>query len=578
MEALNRPIESWINHIRVGMVRLPRFQRAGNAWNLERVKSFLDAVLCEHPLGVFLVLDVGGLDKSPFLTKPIEGTINNGEQCLQHLLDGQQRLTALFRAFEDNYPKHAYYVEIDFSGNLDRDQPFKFKGVEKFLKKKGGMHQNPTEEYKANLIPISILAPGEKGLKKSIEWKQTVCDTLDQTEKKQLDHSISNLREIISKTQIPYLSIDSGMVDQAIDIFININTSGVQLTPFDIATACCEQGISESLRDYVDEVQEKNKLFAELEGNGLGETILKIACVMQGLRPKSGNYRDLCFKTFKKDWGLLLKGINWTEAFLKHQGKSGIQNNKWLPSKVPLRVLPALQLFNFKRTDKPKMEKLMRVYLWRSFLTKRYDRQSDDRLFDDFEILKAKLKNRDFNTITERKDCIFNEEKYKLHMIDDLVAEEWPTGRGILKKAILAVCVLKGAKGIENDTLITAAVEGNERAHHHIFPKDIWDESYECNHALNCMMLESSANSSWGNSWPRDYLNTVLKAMQDQDNTKKKKLKERLETHMLPAEYLMRKNNPKKMTDKQKVYEEFLHQRAKMVFSAMEKLYQGEEI
>ena len=111
MDTRSRRIGDWINEVRRGIVRLPRFQRE-EVWTPNHIENFLWAILKERPLGVFLVVEVDSSNQ-PFETRPLADAQNNGERCREHLLDGQQRLVALWRSFNDNHESHSFYVTFD---------------------------------------------------------------------------------------------------------------------------------------------------------------------------------------------------------------------------------------------------------------------------------------------------------------------------------------------------------------------------------------------------------------------------------------------------------------------------------
>src|SRR5439155_26938264 len=107
MEARNRTLPEWVNRVSSGQIRLPRFQRY-EAWGHDRVCGLLQTVLRELPAGATLILEIG--DKEPFISRPIRGAPSPTERATEHLLDGQQRLTALWRSFYDNYEDRMYFV------------------------------------------------------------------------------------------------------------------------------------------------------------------------------------------------------------------------------------------------------------------------------------------------------------------------------------------------------------------------------------------------------------------------------------------------------------------------------------
>lgn len=124
MQASNRNLKDWYGKIQRGEIKLPRFQRH-EAWDRNRIASLLETVVQSLPLGITLTLEVGEEEK--FISRYLEtAEPQNGERVvLEHLLDGQQRLTALWRAFHNNYERETYFIyykefdKQDFGSNLD---------------------------------------------------------------------------------------------------------------------------------------------------------------------------------------------------------------------------------------------------------------------------------------------------------------------------------------------------------------------------------------------------------------------------------------------------------------------------
>jgi len=54
------------------------------------------------------VLDIG--DKEPFISRTLVGAPTKGERITEHLLDGQQRLTALWRGLNNNYDDRTFFL------------------------------------------------------------------------------------------------------------------------------------------------------------------------------------------------------------------------------------------------------------------------------------------------------------------------------------------------------------------------------------------------------------------------------------------------------------------------------------
>ena len=123
MQARNRTLSEWYSMIKSSQIKLPRFQRL-EAWDRHRICSLNEMVIHNLPLGITLVLEVGDQEKfvSRFLNTAPE---KEDGRIFEHLLDGQQRLTALWRTFHNNYENETYFIylkEFDrYVGDTDRE-------------------------------------------------------------------------------------------------------------------------------------------------------------------------------------------------------------------------------------------------------------------------------------------------------------------------------------------------------------------------------------------------------------------------------------------------------------------------
>ena len=99
----------WFTQIQSGALKLPRFQRF-EAWDRARVAGFLNTVVENLPVGVTLLLQVG--DQEQFISRHIVTAPDTGARVTEHLLDGQQRLTAFWRAMHNNYEGETFYIHL----------------------------------------------------------------------------------------------------------------------------------------------------------------------------------------------------------------------------------------------------------------------------------------------------------------------------------------------------------------------------------------------------------------------------------------------------------------------------------
>src|SRR5258706_13032381 len=127
MDARYPNLSAWLTRVRPGQVQLPRFQRF-EAWGSREVADLLQTVIDGLPAGAVLTLEVG--DNPPFKYRPLQGVGAPTERMTEMLLDGQQRLTALWRSLTDNYPDHTYFVDIrDIDADEDGRRDFRIAPV-----------------------------------------------------------------------------------------------------------------------------------------------------------------------------------------------------------------------------------------------------------------------------------------------------------------------------------------------------------------------------------------------------------------------------------------------------------------
>ena len=109
INAQNRLLPDWFSRVRTRQTVLPRFQRF-EAWGHANVTQMFNTILRRLPLGAVLILEIG--NEEPFISRPIVGAPNEGERITEHLLDGQQRLTALWRGLHNNYEDRTYFLYL----------------------------------------------------------------------------------------------------------------------------------------------------------------------------------------------------------------------------------------------------------------------------------------------------------------------------------------------------------------------------------------------------------------------------------------------------------------------------------
>ena len=272
MEARNRKLEDWYGKIKRGEIKLPRFQRH-EAWDRHRICSLLEVVIHNLPLGITLVLEVGEHEK--FISRFLETAPRVSGKAFEHLLDGQQRLTALWRAFHNNYDWETYFIYVEEFDEYDKDEEREdmsvfFRG--RYVKRNGDKYplwcDNPAKILQRGFIPTHLLKPED--IQSEIdEWIKDATEQLRPTEdfeqlekflgyRKSVSDKIKDLRATVANYNLPYLSLPP-QTDKsvALSVFINMNTNSKPLSTYDIIVAEVENVMGQSLHDLQDSTGRK---------------------------------------------------------------------------------------------------------------------------------------------------------------------------------------------------------------------------------------------------------------------------------------------------------------------------------
>jgi len=572
MDARNRNLPEWFNRIRTGQIKLPRFQRF-QAWSHSEVASLLETVLRGLPAGAVLTLEVG--DSEPFVSRVMEGAPFPTDRCSEHLLDGQQRLTALWRSLNENYPDRSYFVRLGLDVTDNEEEQTSVVAQTRWVRK--GVRfpvwsDDPVGTFQRNLVPVKLLRPEDLGTEIQ-EW----CDAAthgDLILSRNLERTILDLRSRVTVYNIPYLALPVHTERHvALEVFIKMNTSAVRLTAFDIVVAQLEETTGESMHDLIDELRQRVP-HAE-DYRDLGTWVLDTAALREDREPKQASYSRLDLQRLQKDWDEIVDGINWTVQILEEER---VFDAKRLPTVAVLPILAALHTEISSDPDATgNARTLLRGYIWRAFVTDRYDRSAGSRSLQDFRGLRESLNDPSNKSMAP----IFDEGLFPLPGVDELKAAGWPKNRDILARGVMSLSLRTGARDLADDSTATR-LSVEKREYHHIFPDSILvDHGYlteeESFRALNCVLVTWKTNRKIAAKTPLVYLKERI----DAASLGEQALRDRLSSHLVPFDQLAAAGwsdltDPNSISNAiRSAYENFVDVRAEMVIKAMNELCHG---
>lgn len=559
------PVRRWLELVDDAVAQLPEFQR-DVVWRNDRIVSLLNAILSDRPIGCLLLLEVHPSGEIPFDPRPIEGAKPSSDKPVEYLiLDGQQRISALWKALTESNVNTIFLVS---HSNLELPEgQVKAERIRKW-------HRDPKLCWEKGFVPISLLR-FEQGTEEHatnvLDWIDDALSDedgrVDKDELRGLQSWIGKRSEQLRNFEIPHLPMPSTTTpSQAIDTFVQSNTSSLKLKKFDIVTAESLSQKHSNLRESRDRArQEVGGLEKYMDVPTIGDLLLKVACLRSNLSPVESNYRK---KAVIDDIGNnldeIIEGIKWVVELL-HMDR--IWDSRRLPSVVPFRVLPALHRFVPKESAKRgAVLKTARAYLWRAFLTDRYKSAAATLLKEDFDGLCRVVEHgKRLGSVP-----IWGRE---LPSMEEIRAASWPT-RSALPKALLAVSLRRGARDLGSGEVLRESNVG-DREYHHIFPKAYLEREApdaESNLAMNCTLIRGRANKEALDKPPQKYLRSLANRAVAGSTVKVTDLKRRLSSHLIAMRSLKLEGRRVDVC-----YEEFVDNRARRVHRDIQVLAEGSD-
>lgn len=548
MEARTKTVEDWFSMIREGQLTLPRFQRF-EAWRPIQIEGVLENILRvpSLPIGALLVLEVG--DKELFHSRPISGAPGPKGMPQMNLLDGQQRMTALWRALTGDYDEFTVFVSIE---NEERPE---IEILKRYISKSGKRMplwaDVPAECLSRNLAPVSILSPGAKGEKAMDAWTEAAST------EKSTDRQIMRLRQRLASYPIPFLSLPvTTEQETALDVFIKMNTSASPLKDFDIVVAQLEGAVGDSLHDMIAELKEKVPTAADY--GRVEDTALAIGALLNGKPPLKRTYLDPAFgNELANVWNQVVAGLKRGVDFLRDEA---IFNERLLPTEVIVYLSSALWAHvPIDGADQEgRARTLIRKAIWRASFTDRYLKTATTRAFGDYKAISELI----LNPASTATPDLFDELQNPLPTATELIRGGWPSRKERLGRAIIAVSLYSGGYDFADGAKATAD-NVRYREYHHVYPKSLVQNDFldhEVSSALNCALISWKTNRKIAAKNPKQY----LEERAADANATEAQVRHRLESHSVPYDILLGGD-----------FRSFMDARAELIHASLQKLCEG---
>ena len=249
-DSTKTPLQDLLAFANNGKLQLPDFQRNW-IWEDDRIQSLLASVSVSFPIGAVMLLETGG-QHVRFKPRPIAGAppllATVPPETL--ILDGQQRLTSLYRALLSAVPvdtkdskgkpiRRWYYLDMKRAVAVEDDRESAVLSVpeDKLVKAFGGEVTldvtSPEREFASDLFPVNRIFA-------NAEWRQSYNEYWNYAKEKiQLyDRFEKAVIKVFEQYQVPVIALKKETPKQAVClVFERVNTGGVPLTVFELLTA-----------------------------------------------------------------------------------------------------------------------------------------------------------------------------------------------------------------------------------------------------------------------------------------------------------------------------------------------------
>jgi len=517
-----------------GKLVLPEFQRDFR-WETDRTARLLSSVLARFPTGALLFWSqataAGG--KTTVGKRAIEGAPEKSVPTFRFILDGQQRLTALYRALYGASEEERYFVSIEalldvktltLTDDIDwdavvidreltakekRDLATARKAALEKAQADGtepevvfAEHDTPAYQAANWLFPIHRLHDFHDWLDDDL-LPELPAGVDKKAAKKALRALYDERLKFLLDYDYPVVTLDQETSLVAVcRIFETLNSSAVMLGPFELLTAkFFPQDIN--LRDWWDTAKQNHPILAEFEVDPYA-ILQAVTLRARNSAQRSAVLNQLTADDMKKHWDSTVEGVARSARML--QDDCGVIAASWLPYQMLLVPLGAVwsEIENLTQAKRIDGKSKLKRYFWCTAFTANFDQGANSQAQADYMKLKKWIAGDDTAAPEAVTDAL---------PIRRDVLESATTRKTAYFKALIALLVRAGARDFyEGDKMTPARVREHSIEAHHVFPKkwlsgQSFPESPDL--ILNQTPINKATNASIGSKSPSTYLDKL---------------------------------------------------------------------
>lgn len=580
-----------VGKLREGYYVIPDFQREFE-WEPTDIRELMRSIFNDYYIGSLLLWKGKDENFGALACEALYGW--DGDPQPSHIvLDGQQRLTAMYYAFmapDVDAPgrsnRYLFFIRVDrFIAGVD-EEAFEYDWTSRGVR----LLESPEKQFEKHMFPLSIVGKSGFALPNWLQgyekhWDERLAEAEEAADEVAKEIAVSNrdaarqfaahIDAIVNGYQIAFIALNQELeIDRVCDIFTQINSRGVRLDAFDLLNALLRpKGVK--LKDMWREAAPQ---LSFVETSRMNVYILQVMSILRQaycspkylyylLPGQARKFRDPDGKfhkevlvpdadDFKRRWKQAVEAIKRAIRLLSDPREFGAIASKHLPY---VSIIPAFAAIQTAATELEETKLLdakrkVRHWYWASVFTNRYSGSVESTAARDYQDVQA------WFTDDKSEPAVIGEFRSRFGSLD--LARESKRGTSVYS-GIFNLLVLNGAR----DWLTGDAPVYDDLDDHHIVPKS-WGKRHSpktsIDSILNRTPLTSKTNRKVINDrLPSEYLPEMMEASGETI------VRSVLESHFISPKALdILLREPFNADD----YEEFIAERQTTIRSAIEDL------
>lgn len=572
-KSLDTELNELMRGVSSGKIQLPDFQRDWT-WDDNRIKGILASLSQGYPMGAIMCLEYGN-DNIRFKYRPIEGIKDTETVPELLILDGQQRLTSMYRATcsktavktkteKGKDIERFYYFDINSCLNEEEDRFDAIKSVPSDRKVKTNFDRDIVLdlstrelEYEHEMFPINIIFDSNAREDWSDGYKE-----YHHYEKEYLDkykRFRTEVIETIAGYKLPVITLGKETPREAVcKVFENVNTGGVPLTVFELVTATYATYEFDLRKDWEkckDIIWGRGEPLVTDVMYGVDETAFLTAVTLYTTYHASSmttckkkDVLSLAYEDYNQNKSAILEGYKLARKFLFSQYVFRMRDLPYTTQLIPLSAICAeigKTVFN-----QPKTQTILSQWFWCGIMGEMYGGANETRYANDMEDVVAAIRGQDSQNRTIKASWFSATRLISLQ-----------TRNSAAYKGVMALVYREQCRDFMKGTTIDIVKSMDEAPDiHHIFPEKycifMGYSKEKWNSIINKIPLFPESNRQIGGEAPSKYSKKIIEKAQITEE----QLKQRVESHLVRYDYFIKDD-----------FDNYFVERAKSILKVIER-------